>query len=568
MNETVKAAPADADDDLFQRSKDDLIAEIRALRRALSDVPPSDTPSSPATGIPHAPAHRPRRRQDVDAEQLLGTLDAIDVGVVLYDPDDRLVYFNRAYQHSKPEELRAHLKPGLLFADWVRLNVEAGLVAAAQGREEEFIRERLAQHQACEGFEEHELGDGKWVETTEYRTQDGGYLVIYRDITAKRAAELAANAAQEQLRVAIEHLPIGFALFDANDLLVLFNEEYRKRYDAIGVKIAPGNKFESLIRSALAHIRDEWGDETYEELVAERIEKHRNPGGSIIRQIPNGKWYMLREHRLPGGNIALTLTDVTGIKRAEGELEEARKRAETANRAKSDFLAHMSHELRTPLNSIIGFSDIMQNEMFGGLGSDRYKTYAASIHESGAHLLRLINDILDVSRIEANELEIDETPVRISDLIEVCHRMIEDKLLRSSITLEIDYNETEVVLSADDRRVRQILLNLLGNALKFTPRDGKIAISTQRAADDALVLSVADTGVGIPADHLERITEPFTQAPQSMFVSQEGSGLGLALVKSLIELHGGALTIDSQVGTGTTVSVSFPPSRVTWPDKP
>jgi PAS domain S-box-containing protein len=262
--------------------------------------------------------------------------------------------------------------------------------------------------------------------------------------------------------------------------------------------------------------------------------------------------------------IQCIVADITERKRAEQELISANVKLEQANLAKSEFLSRMSHELRTPLNAIIGFSETMLSEVFGPVGSDRYRDYINDIHYSGTHLLTLINDVLDVARIEQGELRLNEDIVDVSDILRTSIRLMEPLATRESIKLEADIDDSLPTLHGDRRAIRQIIFNLLSNAVKFTDSGGTV---TGRAFIDPtgdLSVIVEDSGIGIPADALATITEPFVQA-SSGERQQQGSGLGLTIVKALVEMHGGTLTIESEEGRGTTVTAHFPASRVTMP---
>ncbi|OJT97976.1 MAG: hypothetical protein BGN82_04620 [Alphaproteobacteria bacterium 65-7] len=235
-------------------------------------------------------------------------------------------------------------------------------------------------------------------------------------------------------------------------------------------------------------------------------------------------------------------------------LEAARRAADMANRIKSEFLANMSHELRTPLNAIIGFSDMMRAQMFGAL-APRYAEYAALINQSGQHLLNLVSDILDLSKIEAGKWEIEPAALNLDQTVEYCMRMMSQRAENQGVLLVKELPDAP--LFADERACRQILLNLLANAVKFSRKGGLVTVNAAIAGSE-LRIAVRDTGIGIPAADLPRIGNAFEQSANGAFVASEGTGLGLALVKSLVSLHKGSFHIASIEGVGTTVTVGFP----------
>jgi signal transduction histidine kinase len=234
--------------------------------------------------------------------------------------------------------------------------------------------------------------------------------------------------------------------------------------------------------------------------------------------------------------------------------------AEAASRAKSDFLANMSHELRTPLNAIIGFSEVINSAIFGPV-SERYRSYAGDIFNSGTHLLGLINEILDLSKLEAGRLELHEESIDLAAAVEACVNLVEKQAQESNIRIFAALDSAYPMVRADDRRLRQILINLLSTAVKFTPENGHIRISSF-AAQNGLAISVTDTGIGMAAEDIPKALTLFGQVDSKISRKHEGSGLGLPLAKHLAELHGGTLTIESQVNVGTTVTIVLPPTRI------
>ena len=239
--------------------------------------------------------------------------------------------------------------------------------------------------------------------------------------------------------------------------------------------------------------------------------------------------------------------------------------AETANRAKTEFLANMSHELRTPLNAIIGFSEMIATGSVGSRADAKSQDYARDINNSGQHLLQLINDILDLTKIEAGRLDLHDEMVDLALVIESCLSMVRNRAERGGLILERRLPETPCTLLADERKLKQIILNLLTNAVKFTPRGGTVTISATVAPEAGCHIRVTDTGIGMARDDIPRALSPFTQVDGGISREYEGTGLGLSITKALVELHGGVLGIDSEAGAGTTVTISLPAARTNPP---
>jgi two-component system cell cycle sensor histidine kinase PleC len=321
---------------------------------------------------------------------------------------------------------------------------------------------------------------------------------------------------------------------------------------------------------------------------------------SFEARLNDGRWLQINERRTKDGGYVSVGTDITALKRHEQRLTESEReliatvsdlkqsrqkleaqtqqladlaeryldqkaQAESANRAKSEFLANMSHELRTPLNAIIGFAEVMESGIFGPLGSDKYGEYCRDIHASGAYLLSVINDILDMSRIEAGRITLAKQDVRVNEAISRAVRVVSEQIRTKKLELTVDVSPEDVTVPADERALHQILLNLLQNAAKFTGENGCITIRTRQAAD-AINVYVEDNGIGIPPKALQKLGRPFEQVETEFSKSYKGSGLGLAIARSLAELHGGGLRIRSQEGTGTIVLVHLPISQSSQAD--
>jgi PAS domain S-box-containing protein len=262
--------------------------------------------------------------------------------------------------------------------------------------------------------------------------------------------------------------------------------------------------------------------------------------------------------------IIAILRDISERKLQDEELVHAAQTLSAASEAKSVFLANMSHELRTPLNAIIGFSDLMRLELFGPLGSSRYREYVEDIHKSGVHLLSLINDVLDLSRLDAGRTPLVEENISLYALVGETCRIVEVQAEQSGLKLIVDVPAGLARLRADERRIRQILLNLLSNAIKFTPAGGTVTVKAFETAC-GMVLQVCDNGIGIAKADMPRVFERFGQVDSKLSRKYEGTGLGLPLARQLIELHGGALTLESEENGGTVVTILFPPERIVRP---
>lgn len=312
-----------------------------------------------------------------------------------------------------------------------------------------------------------------------------------------------------------------------------------------------------------ASARDFFIDETvFDEIALRLVEEHAVFQKEIHVKSTDGslKWALLSARRFAtseGDVVLASLIDITDQKEKSNDLAMANAEAQKANFAKSQFLANMSHELRTPLNAIIGFSDIMESEVFGAIGNQRYAGYIADIKSSGIHLLSIINEILDLSKIESGKEELYEEEVDLNDITHIAARLVRHHAQEKNIKLDVDVSNGELILMADERAIKQIILNLLSNAIKFTPDGGSIAVMTAQITDH-IVVQVCDTGIGISADELGTIAEPFVQLQSTLTNANAGTGLGLSIATRLADLHGGRIEFESVVGEGTTASLILP----------
>ncbi|WP_027581486.1 ATP-binding protein [Bradyrhizobium sp. Ai1a-2] len=434
---------------------------------------------------------------------------------------------------------------------------------------------------------QHTEGHWIWLRVRcelSHPSADGGlHLIgIAVDITEQKSLAEKTVEADLRLRDAIETIPEAFVLWDAEDRLVLCNSHFQRLHKLPDSAVAPGTSYETVIEvGSMPEVRTR----LHEAGVP-------MPGARTFEaQLDDGKWLHISERRTKDGGYVSVGTDITRIKaheqklvdndlrlrasvidlkRSQAELErqaielvdlaekysQEKTRAEEANAAKSKFLANMSHELRTPLNAIIGFSEIMGSGMFGALGSDKYQEYCHDILTSGKYLLDVINDILDMSKIEAGRMKLDLEPLDLSRTLAESLRVVSGRAQAKKLTLDADI-ERAIPVVADRRAIKQIVVNLLSNAVKFTPDNGRVIVRSQ-VLDDRIVMLIADTGIGIAQDSLQRLGKPFEQVESQLTKTYQGSGLGLAIARSLTSLHGGSMKLRSKLGVGTVVRIALP----------
>lgn len=390
------------------------------------------------------------------------------------------------------------------------------------------------------------------------------------DVSEERNTEARVTAAERRLRDAIDSISGPFALWSKEQKLILWNGGFAKTFGLDATVLRAGARYEDVSAAAARRVKSQRPDR-YDEL-AQEIE------------LDNGVWIQLVERPTTDGGLVSIGIDISPLKETEEsilrserqmrsvvtELERSeqqaadlaakynaeRQRAEEASSAKSGFLANMSHELRTPLNAINGFSEIMVQQLYGPLGDRRYHTYASDILDSGRHLLELINDVLDMAKVEAGKFKIYPKSMDLEETIGQAMRLVRGRAEEKSIAIETDLAECGDIVG-DARAIKQIMINLLTNAIKFTPNAGRVLIQVRSRFEDVSI-RVIDTGIGIPAEHLPRLARPFEQVENEHAKANQGTGLGLALCRSFAEMHGGTLTITSEVGVGTMVNVILP----------
>ncbi len=431
--------------------------------------------------------------------------------------------------------------------------------------------------------------DGKWLwlrvrcELARQDGEDGLHLIgIAVDITEQKGLVERTVAADLRLRDAIETIPEAFVLWDSENRLVLCNSNFQALHHLPDSAVNTGTPYEYIVAAGKTPI-----------IRTTIVNDDGQPRGArtFEAQLDDGRWMHISERRTKDGGYVSVGTDITKIKQHEQKLMEGEKRqlatiidlrksqralelqtgeladlagkyadektrAEEANQAKSKFLANMSHELRTPLNAIIGFSEIMESWMFGPLGAEKYTEYSRDIRESGEYLLDVINDILDMSKIEAGGIRLTPEAVELEPILADCQRVVSTRASEKRLDLRAQI-DPDLILTADRRALKQITLNLLSNAVKFTPEGGAITVYG-RIRGGMATIAIRDNGIGIPKDALRKLGRPFEQVESQLTKKYQGSGLGLAIAKSLAELHGGKMRIRSTLGEGTIVVVRMP----------
>lgn len=399
-----------------------------------------------------------------------------------------------------------------------------------------------------------------------------------RRANALAASEAKAAEALRYLDRAMAAVDSMVTLWNEREELVYVNSHFYTVYARVADRIRMGIKF-----TEYAELLWDAGyvlnyPKSRAEFLDERIRQFRSPDRFFTRMVAPGKWMRMSEIRLPDGWTATASTEITDIVRHELELTETNQRlaeqavrlellnqdharereaARAANEAKTQFLANMSHELRTPLNAIIGFSEVLERQLFGPL-TPRYLEYSRDILGAGRHLLSVINDILDLSRIEVGRYEVAGAMINIADPVNSCVAMMRERLASKDQVLALDVESDAPPIYADPRVIKQVVLNLLSNAVKFTPERGRIGVSARITPQGALRIIISDSGIGMSRDAVGRAFDPFWQAEHAYHRKHEGTGLGLAITKRLVELHGGSIDIASTPGGGTTVTIVLP----------
>jgi len=510
-------------------------------------------------GVCHDISERVRTEKALRESEarLQDAVESVQEGFIMFDSDDRLLFCNTRYRELYSLIADA-LLPGIKFKEILKIGAERGQFPEADGNAEDWIDDRMRLHRLGGAQVERQLPNGRWVKIEERRTRNGNVVGVRTDITELKARERQLRESEERYRLLVDLMPDG-VMVHADGTIVLANDAMarilglKSRDDMIGRReidfIPPEDREAVLARRHAANISKatETRETTYLRPDGARVEIERSRAAIT--------W--------EGNPAFLALArDITERKRTEKEITNARRQAETANKVKSAFLANMSHELRTPLNAIVGFSDLISREAFGPISPAKYRDYAGHIFDAGEHLLALINDILDLSKVEAGSEELQEEPIDVHDLVQSAVLLVQGRANKGEVRLTLDLLEGLPPLYVDPRKMKQIFVNILTNGVKFTEPGGSVTVKVRCRPGSGYYFQVADTGIGMALDDIPKALAPFGQVKRLPGQISEGTGLGLPLSKKLVELHGGVFDLQSAPGVGTTVTLEFPPDRI------
>ncbi len=375
------------------------------------------------------------------------------------------------------------------------------------------------------------------------------------------SVEQVVKTSRALLIDALESINEGFVLYDVDGHLIICNSKFKEFYGYSDEEAKPGAHRRDLGLLDIERNAVIVEDELAQDYVDRREDLLTGPPESFVVRLRDGRVLLLNDRKTDSGGIVSIQSDITELKKAEAAISAAKDEAQTANRAKSEFLAHMSHELRTPLNSILGFTQVMREEVFGPLGDEKYLEYAMNVNHSGQHLLALINDILDISKVESGEVTLDEEVFDLEATLRSSIRMVTGQAGEPEDRIALEAVTNVGHFKGDKRIIKQVILNLLSNATKFTPAGNSIRVSIASEPSGAIKVEVADRGCGIAQEDIAKVLEPFGQVRSGSHQAHAGTGLGLSLSKMLTELHGGNLLLESELGQGTRVTLRFPAER-------
>ncbi|NJM82950.1 MAG: response regulator [Tabrizicola sp.] len=514
---------------------DQIVEQRQVVRSALTEA---EVLKGQATRF-HEELERAHTAAVLAEKRLWESVNTIQDGFAVFDANLRLVTANKAYL----AHFDGHpVVPGISYHEVLRIAATSGILELADTTPEQFI-DQMTQAIETDPIEPVtvRLRAGSWVKLVYRRARDGDLVCLAVDIT-------------EQMRIwaAIEAIPDGFVLYDREDRLLTCNQRYRELYPESAPAIVPGASFASILKYGLdrGQYADAVGRE--EEWLSERIRQHQAADATVEQHLGDGRWLRVLEQPTPdGGRVGLRM-DITELKEQQVALETARQAAEAANRAKSAFLANMSHEIRTPMNGVVGMAELLCDTAL----SEEQRLFAETIRSSGEALLVIINDILDYSKIEAERLTLRPEPFDLERTIHEVTMLLQPRAREKGIDLMIDFDmflPTRYV--GDPGRLRQVLTNLIGNAVKFTETGQVLTRVVGIEAEDGcqqLHVTVEDSGIGIAPEHLDHIFGEFNQVEDDRNRKFEGTGLGLAITRRLIEHMGGAVWVDSELGRGSS----------------
>ncbi|MBT7666502.1 MAG: PAS domain-containing protein [Rhodospirillaceae bacterium] len=500
---------------------------------------------------------------DKRSDLLRSTLESIDQGIVVFDSAGNLMTWNQRY-FDLFGVTSEFAEVGLSIESLCQFLGEAGVFedtspAGIQKRAQALLRGEPAQ-------QEMTGGNGQTLDVRRNRMPDGGITIAITDITASKRDQEDLRKRSEELEAIFGNLDVGIAFVGSNGEIVALNEGLYELQGLDPERVAKCRTVRDLLR--LSAENGEFGPGDVDELTEQYIEKtYGVVPNSYQRTRLNGDILEFRTFAMPGGGVLAVCQNVTEQQNAEQALRVAKEQAELANRAKSEFLANTSHELRTPLNAIIGFSEILVGELFGPLNSPKYLEYSKDINDSGQHLLSIINDLLDLAKVEAGQFELVEEQFLLSEIVVATARLTQERASEGRVRVITEIDPDIDLILADQRALKQVILNLLSNAIKFTLEGGQVTVGTGRrknneSGEEQIELWVADTGIGMNEKDIPVAMTPFAQVDGSIPRRVEGTGLGLPLALHLCELHGGTLDIKSEFGQGTTVTMLLPAERL------
>ena len=486
--------------------------------------------------------------------RLTDAIESISEGFSLYDANDKLMIYNQRYRDMHGSGSINVVNQGVSFETILRSAAASGEIRDAEGRIEAWVAERLARHRDPKGTHVQHRSDGRWIQIDERKTDDGGRVATYADITDVKQAEQAIQESEQRLRVIAEAAPMAVLIVTFDDGIIRYaNQRFREMFEVKGSS-ALGLQAKTL-----------YADPQHRErIIGALTERGHVEGMEMLFKRAGGEefWALMSSQRVQfeGRPAMITgLADISDRKRMEGELHKAIWVSEQATRAKSDFLASMSHELRTPLNAIIGYSEILFED---AQSAERESEMAdlRKIQDAGKHLLGLIDNILDLSKIEAGKMTLYLETFELRPMIDSVAATVTPLAKKASNALVVNCADEVGSIHSDLTKVRQILFNLLSNACKFT-RNGTITLTARRDTNEAvdwIEFQVRDTGIGMTPDQQAKVFEAFTQADASTTRTYGGTGLGLAITKSFSRLMGGDVALTSEAGKGTIFTIRLP----------